>query len=331
MEDNSNTNFSRKERVFAFIETTRPYTLLWCGLVSLAGACIANGSFPNFDIALFTTFIPIMGWIAGLSLSDFFDRRLDQIQKNHRPIPSGRIKSYEILIIGAFFALVGLFLSYSLGIDNLIISVFAGVLVLSYAKFSKSRGMIGNINRGLITGVAFFFGVFSIYDSIIAIPLYIGLVSLIFIIHDINSNLIGAIRDVKGDKIGGYITFPVKYGIKKSIYFALFLTIIWISLAFFIPYIYGFLNDIYYLLLAIVVLIVLIIYLCCFRSLDAVSRKKALRAHEFFVIERITLASAFIFGISKIFDALIIYLIAVSITIILQYFFRGRYEFGKEI
>ena len=202
MEDNSNTNFSRKERVFAFIETTRPYTLLWCGLVSLAGACIANGSFPNFDIALFTTFIPIMGWIAGLSLSDFFDRRLDQIQKNHRPIPSGRIKSYEILIIGAFFALVGLFLSYSLGINNLIISVFAGVLVLSYAKFSKSRGMIGNINRGLITGVAFFFGVFSIYDSIIAIPLYIGLVSLIFIIHDINSNLIGAIRDVKGDKIG---------------------------------------------------------------------------------------------------------------------------------
>jgi len=191
--------------------------------------------------------------------------------------------------------------------------------------------VIGNINRGLITGLAFFFGVFSIYDSVYSIPMYIWLISLIFIIHDINSNLIGAIRDVKGDKIGGYMTFPVKYGIKKSIYFALFLTIIWISLAFFIPYIYGFLNDVYYFLIAIVILIVLIIYLCCFRSLDTFSRVKALKAHEFFVIERITLASAFIFGISKIFDALIIFIIAVLITIILQYFFRGRYEFGKEI
>jgi len=331
LNDNLVNKFSRKERVFAFIETTRPYTLLWCGLVSLAGACIAKGSFPNFYIALLVTFIPIMGWIAGLNLSDFFDRKLDQIQKDHRPIPSGRIKSYEILIIGFFFAIIGLVFSYLLGIDNLIISIFAAVLVLTYAKFLKSRGMIGNINRGLITGMAFFFGVFSIYDSIIDIPMYIWLISLIFVIHDANSNLIGAIRDVEGDKIGGYMTFPVKYGIKKSIYISLLLTIIWLSLAVYIPYIYGFLNDVYYFLIAIVILIVLIIYLCCFRSLDTFSRVKALKAHEFFVIERITLASAFIFGISKIFDALIIFIIAVLITIILQYFFRGRYEFGKEI
>ena len=161
MNNNLNNKFTRKDRIFAFIETTRPYTLLWCGLVSLVGSCIANNGFPNFVTALFVTFIPIMGWIAGLILSDFFDRRLDQIQKKHRPLPSGRIKSYEILIIGAFFAFFGLYLSYLLGIDNLIISFIAALLVLTYAKYTKSYGMIGNINRGLITGVAFFFGVFS--------------------------------------------------------------------------------------------------------------------------------------------------------------------------
>lgn len=331
MKNNIIKDFSTKERVFAFIETTRPYTLLWCGLVSLAGACIANESFPNFYIAVLATFIPIMGWIAGLNLSDFFDRKLDKIQKNHRPIPSGRIKSYEILIIGSFFAFFGLFFSYMLGFDNLILSIFAATLVLAYAKFTKSKGMLGNINRGLITGVAFFFGVFSVYESILNIPLYVWLISIIFIIHDTNSNLIGAIRDIEGDRIGGYKTFPVKHGIKKTIYIALILTFIWILLAFSIPYFYGFLNDVYYYLLALAVIIVIFTYFCCFRSLNDISRRKALKAHELFVIERITLASAFIFGISRIFDALIIYVVAVLITIIFQYFFRGRYEFGKEL
>ncbi len=322
---------SVNSKLFAILETTRPYTLLWCGLVSLTGACIAYGAFPSFDIAILATFIPIMGWIAGLSLSDFFDRKLDRIQKNHRPIPSGRIKSYEILIMGAFFAILGLYLSTILGLDNILISLIAAFLVLFYAKFSKSRGMLGNINRGLITGSAFFFGVFSVIDSIISIPIYIFIISLVFIIHDINSNLIGAIRDVEGDKIGGYFTFPVKYGIKYSIYVAIIMTFIWIILAFFVPYIYGFLNDVYYLLLALVVVIIVVLYLCCFRSLDSVDRKKALKAHEFFVVERITLASAFIFGVSDLFDAFIIYLAAVSITVVLQFFLRNRYEFGKEI
>ena len=318
-------------KLFAFLETSRPYTLLWCGLVSLTGACIAYGAFPSFNIAILATFIPIIGWIAGLSLSDFFDRKLDRIQKKHRPIPSGRVKSYEILIMGALFAILGLYLSTLLGLDNLLISLFAAFLVLAYAKFSKSRGMIGNLNRGLITGSAFFFGVFSVYDSITSIPIYIILISFVFIVHDINSNLIGAIRDVEGDSIGGYLTFPVKYGIKISIYVALFLTSIWSILAFIVPYMFGFLNDVYYVLLILVVLIIFVLYLCCFRSLDSVDRKKALKAHEFFVVERITLASAFIFGVSSLFDALVIYIAAVSITIVLQFFLRNRYEFGNDI
>jgi hypothetical protein len=65
--------------------------------------------------------------------------------------------------------------------------------------------------------------------------------------------------------------------------------------------------------------------------MKSVDRKTALQAHEFFVVERITLASAFIFGISYFFDALIIYVTAVSITIVLQFFLRNRYEFGKDI
>jgi len=327
----SKSRFISKEKLFAILETTRPYTLLWCGLVSLTGACIAKGSFPTLELAILATFVPIMGWIAGLCISDFSDRTLDKIQKAHRPIPSGRIKSYEVLAIGTIFAICGLIFSLLLGIYPFILSFVAAVLVITYAKFSKSRGMLGNVNRGLITGVAFFFGVFSTAGSISPIPIYVWFVSFIFIIHDINSNLIGAIRDIEGDKSGGYITFPVKYGIKTSVLISLILTFFWFFLAVSIPLYFNFLNTVYYLILAIVLVILLSAYACLLNSFSVLNRKKALKAHEFFVVERITLASAFIFGISTILNAMIILSFAVTITIFLQYLLRGRHEFGKEI
>lgn len=331
MTEDKKSNFTFNEKLFAILETTRPYTLLWCGLVSLAGACIGLGAFPPLRIALLATFVPIMGWIAGLCASDFLDRKLDKIQKAHRPIPSGRIKSYEILGIGAFFAVSGLIFSFLLGIDNLIISFVAAALVILYAKFTKSKGLFGNINRGFITGAAFFFGVFSVNNSIFSIPIYIWLTSFIFIIHDINSNLVGAIRDIEGDKKGGYLTFPVKYGVRTSIKISLVLTLIWVSLAILIPIYFSFLNIEYYFILAVVVTIIIILYIFLFESLTALDRKKALKGHEFFVVERVMLASAFIFGMSAIVNASIIFVVAVTITLLLQYSLRGRYEFGREL
>src|SRR5512136_2867830 len=93
-----------KDKLFAHLETWRLYTVIWCGLVSLAGSCITYGNFPPLNITLLALFIPMMGWTAGLYLSDFLDRKLDAIQKPLRPIPSGRIKPNEALVIGAIFA-----------------------------------------------------------------------------------------------------------------------------------------------------------------------------------------------------------------------------------
>ena len=77
-----------KDKLLAHIETWRLYTVIWCGLVSLAGSCIAYQDLPPLKNAILVLFIPMMGWIAGLYLADFLDRKLDTIEKPHRPIPS---------------------------------------------------------------------------------------------------------------------------------------------------------------------------------------------------------------------------------------------------
>jgi 4-hydroxybenzoate polyprenyltransferase/geranylgeranylglycerol-phosphate geranylgeranyltransferase len=322
--------FSLKDKLFAHLETWRLYTVIWCGLVSLAGSCIAYKSLPPFEIAALSLFIPMMGWTAGLYLSDFLDRKLDAIQKPHRPIPSGRIKPKEALVIGGIFAVTGFILSFLLSLNNIILVFVVAGLVFSYTKISKSRGITGNINRGIVTVAAYFFGVFSINQPIQSIPVYVWLLSIVFLFHDTNSNLVGAIRDIEGDKKGGYQTIPVKYGVKNSVIISLAITIIWLSLALFLPYYYKFLKIEFYLLMIIDLLILISLYIYLFRAFSRYSREKGLRFHEFFVIERITLASAFIFGVADNYIAVIIFVTTILITSFSQHMLRKRYEFVEK-
>ena len=276
-------------------------------------------------------FIPMMGWTAGLYLSDFLDRKLDAIEKPHRPIPSGRIVPYEAIAVGAVLAITGFILSFLLSIYNVLLVFVVAALVYSYAKITKSKGFLGNINRGAVTVAAFAFGVFSIGEPINTIPNYIWLLAFVFLFHDTNSNLVGAIRDMDGDKKGGYVTIPVKYGLEFSIFLSLVLTLIWLPLAIFIPYNYGFLSKYFYYIMIIDILIIFALYVYLFKAVKKYDRKKALKFHEFFVIERTTLASAFIFGVAKMYIAATIFIVALLITEISQYSLRKKYEFKEKI
>ena len=334
LQTQSKSGFTIKDKIFAHFETWRPYTVIWCGLVSLAGSCLVYGDIPPLRISLLSLLIPMMGWIAGLYLSDYLDRKLDSIQKPHRPIPSGKIKPSEALAIGFLFALTGFILSFLLTVNNVILVFVVAALVFSYTKFSKSRGILGNVNRGFVTVAAYLFGVFSIDQSIQSIPVHIWLFCLVFLIHDTNSNLVGAIRDIKGDKRGGYKTIPVKYGVKNSLIIALILSILYISLMISIIIYYNVLQYPYrfYLLFLLQILILSSMYITMFVSIDAIDRKKALQAHEYFVAERITLASALIFGmVSSLNISIPIFILAMIITLVSQSLIRKKYEFTENI
>jgi geranylgeranylglycerol-phosphate geranylgeranyltransferase len=316
-----------KTKLFAHLETMRPYTVLWCGLVSLVGACVTMGKLPSTPVTLLVLFIPMMGWIAGLYLSDYLDRNLDVIQKPHRPIPSGRIQPKEAIFVGAVFALSGFFLTFFLNLINIILVFVVALLVFLYTYISKSRGLSGNVNRGLVTVAAYFFGVFAINASLFSLPPYVWLLSVVFLLHDTNSNLVGAIRDIEGDKKGGYRTIPVIYGVKISMYLSFILTAVWLPISLILPVYYHFLSIEFYFVMIIDVAILSFLYLYLIRSIASYSRQKGLRFHEYFVIERITLASAFLFGVTDVAIALTIYLLSLLITSASQHFLRKRYEF----
>jgi len=297
-------------------------------LVSLAGASLRYGNIPPLKTTILVFFIPILGWIAGLYLADYYDRVLDKIQKPQRPIPSGRISPNEALAVGATFALLGLGLTLLLPVVNIIIVFIAGFLVLCYAKYTKAKGLIGNFNRGAMTVMTYLFGVFSIsIDS--SIPGSIWILSLVFFFHDTNSNIIGAIRDVTGDKTGGYVTTPIKYGIRRTLLISVALSMIYLFLTtgivFGTPLI---LYPTYFVtLLFIGLLILCMMYLTLFSSIDTLTRRQSLHAHEFFVAERIIFSSTFIVGIvSSHILSCFLCVVALLITLLSQHLLRERYE-----
>jgi geranylgeranylglycerol-phosphate geranylgeranyltransferase len=317
-----------KTKLFAHFETMRPYTLFWCGLVSLAGASLTYGDLPPVRDTLLVFFIPILGWIAGLYLADYFDRTLDRIQKPQRPIPSGRISPREALFVSAVYAVIGLTLTFFLPVRNLILVFIVGSLVFFYAKFTKAQGLLGNCNRGAMTLVTFLFGVSSI-ESLSSIPLSLWVLSLAFFFHDTNSNIIGAIRDITGDKTGGYSTTPVKYGIHITLIISVILSIIYIVITIGI---FSFSRVIsystYFLLLLIIgILILILMYLILFSAGTKLTQKQSLHAHELFVAERIIFASAFLVGAINLASlSFSLCILCLSLTLVSQYLLRERYE-----
>jgi len=307
----------------------RPYTLFWCGLVSLVGASLTFGDLPPLRTALLVFFIPMMGWIAGLYLADYYDRTLDAIQKPQRPIPSGRISPTEALTVGALFAIAGLLLTFFLPLLTVALVIVAAVLVFCYGKFTKTRGLLGNLNRGALTVVTYLFGVFSLGMPFASIPLHVWILSLVFFLHDTNSNIIGAIRDVHGDATGGYKTTPVLYGIKNALIISGILSVSYLLLTAAITVVtHVFRFALYFLgLFLLGILVLCAMYFILFKSLQSLTRKQALVAHELFVAERIIFASAFIVGVvSSHVVAFLLFLVSLVLMLLSQHLLRERYE-----
>jgi 4-hydroxybenzoate polyprenyltransferase and related prenyltransferases len=311
-------------RCYAHLETARPYTIGYVGLVGLAGAAL-TGTDATGQAWFVAWAAPTLGWLAALYGGDYFDRRLDAVSKPHRPIPSGRMHPLEALAGMLLCATLGAFLASSTNERTLGLVVAALLLGVSYSCLFKARGLMGNLVRGSITALAFLFGTMTVSDLPRASLLPIA---LLFWIHDAGTNLVGTIRDVDGDRAGGYRTLAVARGVPAAIRFAFAAYLVWLCLALTVPWLVesGRSTSLYWAMLCPAA-IAWIAALHPLSSKVPVEPRAALRAHEWLVLERIVLAGALlVYGAGPAYatPALLI-LLATAIS---QVRLRGQYEFA---
>lgn len=309
----------------AHVETWRPYTSCYVGLVGLAGAALAADS--TSGARLFAAWaIPTLGWLAGLYGGDYFDRELDAIAKPQRPIPSGRLRASTAL--AAMIGLIAAGAAWTLLLNWHAVALvgLATVVGVSYNAFFKARGLSGNLVRGSLTSFAFLFGVLlgggHIGPELIA-------VSAVFCFHDSASNLVGTLRDMDGDKEGGYLTLPVRRGVRTTVRVITGLAAVWTVLAATAPlFLHRPVNAGWVMLLTAAVGAFWTVVVLLLRA-GVPSRRYALHLHEVICLERVVLAGALIAWGAGVVPAAATVLPALLITWTAQRILRSRHEFGR--
>lgn len=281
----------------AHVETWRPYTLWYVGLVGLGGAALLDG--PHHPWLLATAWAaPTAGWLGGHYLGDFFDRELDAGSKPHRPIPSGRLSARTAVWCGGacFAILAGLAAAGGWATGS--VAVAGALGIVAYSRWFKARGVAGNLMRGALGAVALFYGAAAAgLRPATGLPAGRTIAALLalmiaFWLHDTASNLVGTLRDVSGDRAGGYQTLPVLRGTPFAVTAALVLyaTAIAAALAGGLLAGRGQADFLVTLALAGTIGVAALAPLPVHRAQMPVV--VALRAHSVLVIERVVLASA---------------------------------------
>jgi 4-hydroxybenzoate polyprenyltransferase/geranylgeranylglycerol-phosphate geranylgeranyltransferase len=313
-----------RTKLLAHIEMMRPYTLFYSGTLGFAAALfLSGGEAKTWRLAL-AFLVPTLGWLAGLYAGDYYDRDLDAIAKPHRPVPSGRVSAREAFGFMVGYIIVGYVLALVLSPLALLVAVLTTVFGIAYSKTFKRYAILGNLDRGLLACFTVLFAGAAVHSLRAGWPL---LLFGIFFFHDSSSNLIGALRDVEGDRAAGYRTVPVVYGISRSVRICGLLTLSWLAFALplFIHY-HG--RELSVVLFAVTLLLTALVYLMLLGHGERLTRKQALGAHKMVVIERLILSAAVGAIYGPALGMLLLLVVAIAVTLVAQMALRNRYEFA---
>lgn len=310
----------------AHLEMMRPYTLFHSGMLGFAAALfLSEGEAEPWRLAL-AFLVPTLGWLAGLYAGDYYDRHLDAVAKPHRPVPSGRVGAREAFGFMVGYISVGYVLALILSPLALLIAVLTTVFGIAYSKTFKRHAILGNLDRGLLACFTVLFAGAAVHSLEAWWPLF--LLFGIFFFHDSSSNLIGAIRDLEGDRAAGCRTVPAVYGISHSIRVSGLLTLSW--LAFALPLFVHYRGRVASVALFVAALLLtLLIYSVLLVHRERLNRKQALGAHKVMVIERLILSAAVGTIYGPVFLVLLALVVAITITLVAQAALRNRYEFAS--
>lgn len=148
---------------------------------------------------------------AGNSINDYFDHKIDAINKPERPIPSGRISLKTALIYSIFLFVMGIVLAFLINLLLGMIAFLSSILMIFYARDLKTKCLIGNLSISFLTGLCFVFGGIAVGQIMVSI--YLGFFAFLMTMA---REIVKDMEDVEGDKLEGANTLPILHGMRIS-------------------------------------------------------------------------------------------------------------------
>jgi len=159
-------------------------------------------------LSISTIFITAAGYL----INDYYDIKIDYVNKPQRVVVGRFLNRRSIIIFHATLNTLGIaggfWVSWELGAINLLA---AGLLWL-YSNQLKRMPFIGNLTVAFLTGLSVVVVYILLRESIFLIGAYAVFAFYISLIREIIKDM----EDVEGDKKFGCKTLPISVGVRKS-------------------------------------------------------------------------------------------------------------------
>ncbi len=161
-----------------------------------------------FILIISTLFIASAGYI----INDYYDIKIDYVNKPNRVVIGKHITRRQVLIIHSFFNFVGIALGAYLSWWLMGINILAAFLLWLYSNQLKRLPLWGNLTVSFLTSLSVFM-VFMIYftnrELILMYAIFAFFISLI-------REIIKDLEDMEGDEKFGCKTLPISIGTTNS-------------------------------------------------------------------------------------------------------------------
>ena len=152
----------------AYAILTRPANLPTAAADILAGVAIA-GFFAVEEVGVIAVdafiksiFLLVSASISlyagGVVLNDFFDVKIDTVERPERPIPSGLVSPKSAMIFGVVLLCIGILLAFFVTALCGSIALTLAISIVLYDAFSKKHAVIGPLNMGVCRGLNLILG-----------------------------------------------------------------------------------------------------------------------------------------------------------------------------
>jgi 4-hydroxybenzoate polyprenyltransferase len=167
--------------------------------------------FRNTDM-LILSLSTILIAAAGYVINDYYDIKIDYVNRPDRVVVGRFLKRRAILFIHAGFNTLGiaggLYVSLELGLVNF----FAAGLLWLYSNQLKRMPLWGNLSVAILTGLAVFVVYILFRESIFLFAAYSFFAFFISLIREIIKDL----EDIEGDRKFDCKTLPIVLGQRKT-------------------------------------------------------------------------------------------------------------------
>jgi len=228
----------------AFSDLLKPELPLAAGICVIAGEIISSGYLPTFPRLL-------LGFLTGFFISgtamitnDYFDLSVDKINHPDRPLPSGRITVFELILVAGLFSFAGFLAAALLNLTLLLVAFVIWTIGLLYNWRVKETGLLGNMVVAFSVASTFVFGGLVVGGLFNGIVWTFGSLAFLF---DLGEEIAGGAMDIEGDKQRHARSLAILKGRNFALRVSGLLFAAFVSLSF-LPFLAGWLGNLYFAL-----------------------------------------------------------------------------------